>query len=111
MTAAPLISVILPVWNEADNLPACLASIGTPGLDVQVIVVDARSSDGSATIAHAAGATVLNSGVRQRAAQMNAGAAQATGELLLFLHADTRLPPEWRPTLRNALERNTDVLG
>lgn len=111
MTAVPSISVIVPVWNEADNLPACLATIGPPGPEVEVIVVDAGSRDGSAAIAHAAGATVLNSGFRQRAAQMNAGAAHATGEFLLFLHADTCLPPEWRATLRRALEGNADVLG
>ena len=111
MTAVPSITVIVPVWNEADNLPACLASIGTLGVEVEVIVVDAGSSDGSAAIARAAGATVLNSGVRQRAAQLNAGATHAKGAVLLFLHADTCLPSEWRPALRNALEGNTDILG
>src|SRR6187401_2244108 len=99
MTTNPSISIIVPVWNEAANLPNCLSSIGEHGPKVQVIVVDAESTDGSPTIAQAAGATVLSSPVRQRAAQLNAGAARAVGDVLLFLHADTELPKDWFLTL------------
>jgi len=111
MTLKPSISIIVPVWNEAANLLSCLSSIGEHDPQVQVIVVDAESTDGSSMIAQAAGATVLSSPVRQRAAQLNAGAARAAGEVLLFLHADTQLPKDWLSTLRNTLASRTDILG
>jgi rSAM/selenodomain-associated transferase 2 len=111
MTPHPSVSIIVPVWNEAAHLPICLSSIGAYGPQVQVIVVDAESNDGSPMIAQAAGAMVLSSPVRQRAAQVNTGAGRADGDVLLFLHADTQLPTDWLPALRNTLASRTDVLG
>jgi rSAM/selenodomain-associated transferase 2 len=80
-----LISVIIPTWNEA----ACLAET-VRALRAQqpyeIIVVDGGSTDGTA--AAAIGADQFVEGPRGRAAQMNLGAARATGDVLLFLHAD-----------------------
>lgn len=87
------LSVVIPVLNEAERLPALLDALGAlGGLDAQIIVVDGGSTDGSAGVARQGGMTVLAS-APGRARQMNAGAAAASGEVLLFLHADTRLPP------------------
>ena len=85
------ISVIIPAFDEAAELPATLASLRGQGVAFETIVVDARSTDGTAALALAAGAKVIAGQQRQRAAQMNLGAAHASGETLLFLHADTRL--------------------
>ena len=85
----PYVSVIIPALNEAARIGAAIRSAQTDG--AEVIVVDGGSADPTASLAAAAGARVIRS-PRGRATQMNAGAAIATGEVLLFLHADTTLP-------------------
>lgn len=98
---APWVSVVLPVLNEAERLPATLESTRVlPGSEV--IVVDGGSRDGSRDVARQFGCRLLDA-PRGRAVQMNAGADVARGEVLLFLHADCRLPPDAGPALRQAL--------
>jgi rSAM/selenodomain-associated transferase 2 len=99
------LSIIIPVLNEAEALPAVLehlASLG--GCDSEVIVVDGGSEDGSRQAALRAGAQVI-SGERGRARQMNAGAAVAQGDIYLFLHADTLLPPTAWQAIEAAIRR------
>src|SRR5687768_13167550 len=85
------ISVIIPVLNEEKTIAATLAALMALNPH-EVIVVDGGSVDRTHEISAGTGATVIT-GARGRARQMNAGAQQATGDILLFLHADTRLPP------------------
>jgi rSAM/selenodomain-associated transferase 2 len=87
----PTISVIIPTLNEAGQIEAALAAARAALPAAELIVADGGSAD--ATIALAAPHAAVVRAPRGRARQMNAGAARATGELLLFLHADTRLPP------------------
>jgi rSAM/selenodomain-associated transferase 2 len=82
-----LLSVIVPTLDEEATLPALLACLGSAD---EVLVVDGGSEDGTADLAREAGARVLES-ERGRGRQLALGAAQARGELLLFLHADSRL--------------------
>lgn len=84
------ISVIIPTLNEAVNIVETLESIRNAS-DVEIIAVDGKSNDKTAELARSYGAKVITS-TPSRAGQMNAGANVATGEILLFLHADTRLP-------------------
>jgi hypothetical protein len=98
---SPLISIIIPALNEEENIEACLASTEGPSL-VERIVVDGGSRDRTVEIARSCGAKVISS-PRGRGRQMNAGARIASGNLLLFLHADTRLPPGYTETVRAAL--------
>ena len=86
------ISVIIPTLSEADHLPATLESVIRAGRSAELIVVDGGSADGTIAIARGFGARVLETKVRQRAAQMNLGAFQSRGETLFFLHGDTRIP-------------------
>lgn len=87
------VSVVMPVLDEAGRIGAALDALaGFSGLG-EVIVVDGGSRDETAAIARARGANVLTA-PRGRGSQMNAGAAAARGEILLFLHADTALPPD-----------------
>jgi rSAM/selenodomain-associated transferase 2 len=88
----PAISVIIPAVNESATLRPILAAIRSRLVPFETIVVDGRSSDETATIARASGARAVSSPCRQRAYQLNLGANQARGEILLFLHADTVLP-------------------
>lgn len=86
------LSIIVPVFNEVRQLPCLFAGLlPLVRQGCEVIIVDGGSEDGSACVAACAGFHVEQS-PRGRARQMNAGAACATGDVLLFLHADTRLP-------------------
>jgi rSAM/selenodomain-associated transferase 2 len=106
-----MISVIIPTANEAGELPATLASLAVGQAQPEVLVVDAGSADGTPELAKAAGARVLSSPRRQRAAQMNLGAAAARGEILLFLHADTWLNANSLAAIERALARPGVVGG
>ena len=97
----PLLSIIIPALNEEENITACLASTRN-GPNVERIVVDGGSRDQTSEIARFCGAKVLR-GPTGRARQMNSGAKSATGDLLLFLHADTRLPAGFADTVRYTL--------
>jgi rSAM/selenodomain-associated transferase 2 len=76
----------------------------------QIIVADGCSSDATATIALSSGATLVRSSPG-RGTQLNAGAAAATGEVLLFVHADTRLPDDFVRHVRETLARPGVVAG
>lgn len=111
LTVPPIlsISVIIPVLDEAAELPATLAALGRsaaegPERAVEVIVADGGSRDATREIAAAWGARVVSS-PPGRGSQMNAGATAAGGEILLFLHADTRLPTGWQNQVRAVLSR------
>lgn len=97
------VSVVIPVLNGADEIEGAVLSAFAAGA-AEVIVADGGSIDGTPAIARQAGATVVDSeSVRGR--QMNAGAALATGDAILFLHADTRLPTNAAAAVEDAIER------
>lgn len=100
-----MLSVIIPALNEATTLPATLAGLPPQDGRWELILVDGGSHDGTVALAWGAGIRVLTAD-RGRARQMNAGAALARGDSLLFLHADTRLPPQALPAVVRALERH-----
>ena len=95
------LSVIIPTLNEERLLPATLEGLVATS-DCEVIVSDGGSSDATREIALQRGCTVLL-GPPGRGRQMNAGAARAAGGLLLFLHADTRLPAGFVAMVEEAL--------
>lgn len=105
----PRISVIVPALNEADNIEATL-SLAATGRGIELIVVDGGSTDETCAKAERMGARVVQTG-RGRALQMNAGAAVATGDIMLFLHADTLLPPGYDRAVRNAMGQPGAVAG
>jgi rSAM/selenodomain-associated transferase 2 len=77
---------------------------------VEVILVDGGSRDGTADLARSQGAKVLTA-VPSKAAQMNAGAEAATGDILLFLHADTRLPDNFEIPIIEAVNQSRVAAG
>jgi rSAM/selenodomain-associated transferase 2 len=87
----PLLSVIIPTLNEAENLPLLLDDLKNQrNISLEIIVGDGDSSDATLSVANEYGVTVVNA-VRGRGAQMNAAASRASGDYLLFLHADSRI--------------------
>jgi rSAM/selenodomain-associated transferase 2 len=99
------ISVIIPTLNEADCIASCLASLQTlRQLGHEVLVVDADSSDATISIAEKYADAVLSS-PRGRARQLNYGTTNATGDLFLFLHADSLLPSRSIERLQKLLDK------
>ena len=97
------LSIIIPVLNESSLISDCLASLQElRQRGHEVIVVDGGSIDESVALAAPLSDRCLVSERPGRAAQMNRGAAVAGGDVLLFLHADTRLPRDADTLLRNA---------
>ncbi len=101
------ISVIIPSLNEAENITETVRSIGP---DTEVIVVDGGSTDSTVTVAKELGANVISS-EQGRGTQMDTGAGVSTGDVLLFLHADTALPPSWQELVNEALEQPGAIGG
>ena len=100
------LSIVIPVLNEAKELPGLLDHlVPLRACGSEVIVVDGGSEDGSQQIASRAGAQVICA-ERGRARQMNAGAAGAQGDVLLFLHADTLLPLGAEQAIEAAVRRS-----
>ncbi len=93
-------TVVIPALDEADQITGAIASARAAGSEI--IVVDGGSRDATSERAAASGARVVNS-APGRARQLAAGARLARGDTILFLHADTRLPPGWDASVREAL--------
>jgi len=89
-----MLSIIIPTYNTANGLVKTIESLVPPPYAREIIVVDGGSSDGTLSIAHKMDACVVHSD-KGRGQQMKAGAEASKGDWLLFLHADTVLPPDW----------------
>ncbi len=105
MRTAGSITVIIPSLNEERSIRAAVSCAVAEA--AEVIVVDGGSTDATVPAARATGARVV-AGPRGRAAQLDTGAAEATGEWLVFLHADTWLEAGWADALRRL---DADVVG
>jgi rSAM/selenodomain-associated transferase 2 len=105
------LSIIMPVLNEGERIAEALASLfDLRALGTEVIIVDGGSSD--ATVERAKlHADLVILAARGRALQMNVGAEKASGDVLLFLHADTRLPADVSDLVLNGLEKSGRVWG
>ncbi len=103
------LSVIIPVLNEAETIAQTLQHLQAPA--VEIILVDGGSSDPTVAIAKERGAKVILSAEPGRAIQMNTGAKYATAETLLFLHADTELPKNYRQLVQETLAKPKTVAG
>jgi len=99
------LSIVVPVLNEADDIETALQALAPlRARGAEVIVVDGGSSDNTANLARPLADRVLEA-PRGRATQMNAGAGVASGDALVFLHADTRLPEDADRLMSEALAR------
>lgn len=103
------ISVIIPMLNEANTIASTITRAQT-GDNVEILVVDSGSEDGSVAKAADLGVRVVKSD-RGKAKQMNVGARAATGEILLFLHADTLLPPGYDRWIRRTIRKPNFAVG
>ena len=105
------LSIVVPALDEAHGIPAALAALAPlRRRGHEVIVVDGGSSDGTVALARGAADRVVSSPCG-RASQMNAGAAIARGDVLVFLHADTRLPEDADELILRALAASGRAWG
>ena len=103
------LSIIIPTLNEADTIERTLSQLKEIN-NLEVIVVDGGSNDKTADLARLQGANVIKT-QPGKANQMNSGAAAATGEVLIFLHADTRMPAGFNHQIVAALAKKGVVAG
>lgn len=106
---APL-SVIIPTLDDAHRIGPCLGAVGEAlfdGLISEVILADGGSTDGIDDIADALGARLITA-PRGRGAQLAAAAAEASGDWLMFVHADTVLGRNWAAAVRRHISRHPD---
>ncbi len=100
-TGLTSLTVVVPVLDEARELSSLLPGLVAAG--AQVVVVDGGSRDDSVAVARAVGGVDVIEGRPPRSRQMNQGAAQARGDVLLFLHADARPPVDFAGLIERAL--------
>lgn len=110
------LSIVIPAFNEERLIERCLQSISAslaehfkPGFTSEIIVVDNNSTDNTANLARQIGAKVVFEPVNQIGRARNAGAAQATGDWLLFLDADSILNPGLLADILRMIEQSKCV--
>lgn len=107
----PTISVVIPTLDEQARIEGCLRHLlEVPGL-TEIVVVDGGSSDRTVEMAGTFEDVRVLRGPRGRGSQMNAGAAAATGDVLLFLHADVTLPRDAAAQVARLLDDPGTVAG
>ncbi len=105
------ISIIIPTYNEAKHIRHTVMNLRQHGglSVVEIIVIDGGSQDNTLAEAKAAGAIVLSSPQKGRAAQMNFGAKHAKGDILYFVHADVSVPASYTTDIQDALTKGHDL--
>jgi rSAM/selenodomain-associated transferase 2 len=105
------ISVVIPTHNEAGYIEASVKQFINHGRrdHFEVIVVDGGSHDGTAELAAKAGAVVITNAPKNRASQMNMGAAQTTHPILYFVHADVVVPETFYSDIAEALSEGEEA--
>ncbi|MBI5074355.1 MAG: TIGR04283 family arsenosugar biosynthesis glycosyltransferase [Nitrospirae bacterium] len=106
-----MISVIIPALNEERTIEKCIVEIRHESCDLEIIVADGGSSDKTGEIASGCSEVAVVTSRKGRGLQLNAGAAAATGDILLFLHADTTLEKGWSQSILKSLDENSVVGG
>jgi len=106
-----VITVVIPTLNEREAVVSTLSTLqGIREFDHEVLLVDGGSTDGTRDLAWPWVDRVLPS-AKGRALQLNAGAREARGDTLLFLHADTQVPPETMESFLHEFPRSPEVWG
>ena len=100
------ISIIIPTYNEANNLPLLLSDLSILKKEAEILIIDCGSKDKTIDIANIYGAQIYKSKEKNRGLQLHIGAKNAKGEWFIFLHADSRLNQDWFTKLRSVLIEN-----
>ena len=98
------ISIIIPTYNEANNLPLLFSDLSIINKEVEILIIDCGSKDKTIDIANIYGAKIHKSKAKNRGLQLNIGAKNALGEWFIFLHADSRLNRDWLKRIKSVLQ-------
>ncbi len=98
------ISIIIPTYNEENNLPLLLSDLSIIKREVEILIIDCGSEDKTIDIANIYGAKIHQSKEKNRGLQLNIGAKNALGEWFIFLHADSRLNRDWLKRIKSVLK-------
>ena len=99
----PKFSIIIPTYNEANNLPLLLSDLSIIHEEGEILIIDCGSEDKTVDIANIYGAKIFKSIEKNRGLQLNIGAKNAQGDWFIFLHADSRLNKDWFNTTKDNL--------
>ena len=100
------VSIIIPTYNEANNLPSLLSDLSIIHKEGEIIIIDCDSKDKTVDIANIYGARIFKSKERNRGLQFDIGAKNAKGNWFIFLHADSRLNKDWFTKIKKIFEDN-----
>jgi rSAM/selenodomain-associated transferase 2 len=103
-------SIIIPTLNEAESIQTCLLALQPLRTHCEIIIADGGSSDNTQSLAMPLADKIIPS-PQGRAKQMNTGAEQASGDILVFLHADTYLPDKALTLIQQQLEASNKQWG
>ncbi len=110
----PKISVVIPAYNEAELLPACLEAVikqSFPKNDYEIIVVNNASTDGTARVAKLKGVKVVSEKRKGLAMALREGVNMAQGEIVAITEADSQVPPDWLFRINQAFRNDPKLEG
>ena len=104
------ISIIIPTYNESENLPLLLSDLSIITGKVEVIIADCNSEDKTTDIANLYGAKIYKSKEKNRGLQLNIGAKKAKGDWFIFIHADSRLNKNWLSHIKSVIRADNNLI-
>ena len=104
------ISIIIPTYNESQNLPLLLSDLSIINKGLEIIIVDCNSKDKTRDIANIYRTNLYKSKKKNRGLQLNIGAKKAKGEWFIFVHADSRLSKDWLKKVKSAIKGDENFI-
>ena len=99
-------SIIIPTYNESQNLPFLLSDLSIIKKEGEILIIDCKSKDKTQDIAKIYGAKIYNSRKKNRGLQLKIGAEKAKGEWFIFIHADSRFNKDFLRKVKSIIKRN-----
>ena len=106
----PKISIIIPTYNEANNLPLLLSDLSLTNQEREILIIDCGSEDKTIDVAKIYGAKIYKTKERNRGLQLDLGAKNSIGEWLIFLHADTRFNHDLFTKIKSVLNLDKNFI-
>tara|TARA_Y200000002_G_scaffold380902_1_gene393513 strand:+ start:851 stop:1534 length:684 start_codon:yes stop_codon:yes gene_type:complete len=106
----PKISIIIPTYNESQNLPLLLSDLSNFNQGLEIIIVDCNSKDKTRDIANIYRTNLYKSKKKNRGLQLNIGAKKAKGEWFIFVHADSRLSKGWLKKVKSVIKGDENFI-